>query len=381
MNIPLNVQKLMNYERNLDNNLYRNGLIKWKPRSSKLGVKYKDFSPEVGKWFKVKSYWLPLEAVTYFQDISTLNSYFIKEKKILFLIHPIMTYDFQGIEEGPIFNALATSSIRTVLVYPENNIELLFFAKLSLFKDLFKREISIEEAQFSITVNQLLNFCKSDLPKNFRHFPEVLSVYSKFSGMIIREIPKELLKCEVEIIPMFSLYIPQRDGTILISEMIKKQNISVLMWIRKYIICPFVKESLHLYIKNGIMFESHAQNLLLEIIDGNATGIFYHRDMDGSNFEIKNKIKYPENITSYYENTLYADLEQSPHDYLLIILFAISLIKDLNVSYKDLFTIFKEELEKELLYYNTTKYDINEKNVFPVIKKERELYIQKFSIL
>lgn len=136
---------------------------------------------------------------------------------------------------------------------------------MSIFKGLFKRQVSKEEAEFSLIVNRLLNFYNTKLPKNFHHFPEILSVYSLFGGMIIREIPEKLLLSKIEIIPMFSLHIRQPDGTLPILQMMKNEN--PIEWINKHIIYPFVKEILHLYIKNGIMFEAHAQNLLLEVID------------------------------------------------------------------------------------------------------------------
>lgn len=77
--------------------------------------------------------------------------------------------------------------------------------------------------------------------------------------------------------------------------------------------------------------------------------VFYHRDMDGCNFDIKNPIKYPENIVKHCENTQYKDLDNSPHDYLLENLFPLSLIKELNMSYKDLYFQFKTCMEEELL--------------------------------
>ena len=386
MNISENILELMKYEQNVNITKYKHENYIWNPCNRRISAIDKDYkySPESHEWFKLKSYWVPIENMEvekYYTDSNKyLLDYLIQNNKVLFIVHPIcenLYTDFEKYEKGPSLNAFATSSTRTVLVYPDDNPKLLFFAKLSLDKKNFDKLVSRDETFFSIISSQLFESGKTFLPKNFKYFPEILGIFPKteknrkIGGMIIRQIPSELLKSEINLMPMFALYTRQKNGKIPIISMIEKSQLNNLNWIQKYLITPFTIQFLELQINNGIITESHGQNLLIQINDYEIIN-FYYRDLDGVEFDLEYRekigISTPENVKEYWKICTYDEHLTESHIYFLFILAAIA--KTLNISPYILSDMFIKTLQSEFLKYCPEIFIIDSKykNFMTIIK-------------
>lgn len=362
-----NLLKFMEYEQNTN----------YIPNKTCMKIKSDDpdfiYAPENKKWFQVKSYWVPKEEIIYKTATSYLCNFFNKENKILFIVHPLSTINLKDKEPGPIFNALATSSTRTLLVYPLDRPDFLFFAKTSIHKKDFYRVVNKNQVLYCIDANIVLD--NSQLPINY--FREVLSVYiseeskennennenenneNGSGGMVIREIPKDLLEDKIEIMPCFALYTKQKYSSIPLYNMIHISGLNSYDWINKYIIKPFVKKYLQLEINNGITFECHSQNLLIEIKNDQPYN-FYFRDLDGLDFDNNYRkhinIFYIENPDEYLDK--YEDLPIGSYSYFLN-----GIINGLSfdeIEKEKLVEMFKKTLQDELLLYGVRTYKIDD---------------------
>jgi len=337
--LPLNIKKLMEYEKNTN--------YQWIDDCNEKTY----YSPENANWFKIESYWLSKKDVHFFKSESKLNDLFFKDDKILFLVHPesIDYFSFLKEEErGPTFKGLATSSYRTILIFYG---EYFFFAKLSVNKKFgnINRNIPKNEIIRSIGMNLILK--NSNL--SITYFPEILGVIPinlESGGMIIREIPENLL--ELELMPIFSLFTKQEDGRIPLLNMSKE--IGFTTWIKKYIFEPFAKEYLYLAI-NGLTLEPHSQNLLLKIKNGKPCG-FCHRDLNGFNYNLTNYSidKLPSLgyiYKEYCQDTSIQNLSSSLSAYFQKwVIYGISEIST-ELDYLQMSRLFRKTLEREFLNY------------------------------
>ncbi len=269
------------------------------------------YNPDGGRVFQVRSYWVDVEDAHAFSgdDISPeLQKFFFREesgkRQVRFLVHPESQNFFAALiaksQPAEVLNATATSSSRSCVVWADGVRP--FVAKLSLDLEIggVKRTIPVSEVARSIGTNNILNLEKQNLPKTFKYFPEVVGVMPKGmdrGGLIIREIPIDILTAKRNAIPFFALYAKNPQGPPLIADMIKKSGMSGEDFLRQKIIKPFVAQWLEMTVVHGISMEPHAQNLLLEVDStGLPTGNFYHRDMGGFDvaFPYRRSLNLPE---------------------------------------------------------------------------------------
>ncbi len=263
------------------------------------------FSPETGATFPIKSYWVDAQKMDTFQGLGldgalkqVLTRTYRGNQQVRLLVHPEsegLYRDFlRGSQPAEDLMATATASSRTLLVWPRDNPNTAFFAKVSLDKEIggVRRTISGGEVARSVGINNVIALAsrKRELPANFGYIPEVLSTIPrgmKEGGMVIRAIPKEVIAGKVSYVPLFSLYAePKGGGRPLLAEMIAKSGMAPQRFVREKLIQPLTRQYMQLSMLKGIIPEPHAQNVLLEVgPNGLPTGRFIHRDFGGFNID------------------------------------------------------------------------------------------------
>lgn len=310
----------------------------------------------------VNSFWISRDNVDCFYTDSDLLKYFLKEDRVLFLIHPASENYFKDIiplEPGPVFKGYSTSSLRTLLLFNEE-YNIIFFGKLSLDRKIdVNRTIPKGEISRSIGTTKILDFLKSNkqLHKNFSYFREILGIIPKFyerGGMIIREIDEDCFNNKIDIFPAFSLCVKNYKD-FLIFELFKK---SKYIYFDKYLQAfsdKFIEVYLHLY-KLGISMEPHAQNLLIKIKNGKMSFIF--RDFGGFNIDLK---KYDVRGLPFIEN-INEEYHQDKH----------------IVSLSESLSYFNVGVLMEICYLKSEHY--NKCNHYIQIKKSLKKYCKKYNL-
>jgi hypothetical protein len=265
------------------------------------------YAPESRQTFEVKSYWVDAEKMRSFAGegmTADLRAVFTRSaggrEQVRLLVHPeseqlYRTFLAQsGAVAAPSFQATATASSRTLLVWPQGQPGKACFAKLSLDKEIggVRRTVSQGEVARSVGINNVLQVAKQrgELPAGFKFIPEVFSAIPRGmseGGMVVRQIPSEVLEGRVRYLPLFSLYAePGGNSKPLLAEMISRSGQDAESFVREKIIRPFARQWIELSVLRGIAPQPHAQNLLLEVgRDGLPTGNFVHRDFGGFNLD------------------------------------------------------------------------------------------------
>jgi hypothetical protein len=269
----------------------------------------REFTPEAGQTFAVKSYWLPAASAHAFAGSGIepgMERLMTRtrggQRQVRLLVHPESEgfyRDFlrdSGAVRGEDFRAQATASSRTLLVWRDGGARDAFFAKLSLDAEIggVTRTITHREIARSIGVSNVLTGDARALPDSFGFLPEVYGVMPRGmerGGMIIRAIPPEVRRGEVKLVPLFSLYAePAGGGRPLLVDMIRKSGQDPRRFVEQRIIAPFARQWAELALEHGITSEPHAQNVLLELgRDGLPTGRFFHRDFGGFNVDFEHR--------------------------------------------------------------------------------------------
>ena len=267
------------------------------------------FAPETGATFPIKSYWVNADKMRTFKGLGLapeLQSVMLRQhqgkRQVRLIVHPesegLYANFLKGAQPASSLMATATASSRTLLVWPRGKPAGAFFAKVSLDKEIggVRRTISGGEVARSVGINNVLQLAgkRRELPSSFGFIPEVLSAIPRGmseGGMVIRAIPKALMRGDVRYVPLFSLYAkPKNGGQPLLQEMVAKSGMPMKQFVRDKIIRPFAKQWLKLSVQQGIVPEPHAQNVLLELgRDGLPTGRFIHRDFGGFNVDFAHR--------------------------------------------------------------------------------------------
>lgn len=269
----------------------------------------KELAPEAARVFKLKTYWVDSDKLDSFEAKSIdppIRELFVRKQagrtQVRLVVHPESESFYASVTRdatpGEDLHASATASSRTVLAWKPGDAAHPFFAKLSLNAQIggVVRTIPKGEVARSVGVTKILDGEKK-LPGSFTYLPEVFGVMPKGferGGMIVRQIPADILSGERRYVPLFSLYADPPDGSkAMIEDMIAKSGESPETFVRTRIVRPFVEQWLDLLSHHGITTEPHGQNVLVEIgKDGLPTGKFLHRDFGGFNvdFDAREKL-------------------------------------------------------------------------------------------
>jgi hypothetical protein len=182
--------------------------------------------------------------------------------------------------------AVATSSTRTLLAWPEETPEQAIFVKTSLHSTLFgDRRVTRIKAGRSVSLSSLLQAELDELPAALRYLPEPLAFVPRrepWMGAIVRSIPREVKEGQAVLAPLFSLIGGGGERVPLLLSILERTGMTPLQFMHDILCKPFAKLWLELSLNHGLLLEAHGQDLLLELSnDLVPQGRFYYRDFEG----------------------------------------------------------------------------------------------------
>lgn len=259
--------------------------------------------PESGEVIALDAWWLPVDSCVSFAhpslppDISRLFFTNINGCQcVLLLVHPLSrSYYSKYLSHAvraqfPVWG-LATSSIRTLFAYsPEHEIVSLVKLSLAANIEYVERSISSARVARSIGVSMLLAGAAAELPSSFDFFPEYLGLYPRRmrrGGMLVRGLPLSSERSECMLVPFFALFAGARLGQEpLLIKISRAAGLTPFEFIDKILLRRFAEQWLALAL-DGIVFEPHAQNLLLELgAEWKPTGRIIHRDFEDCHVDV-----------------------------------------------------------------------------------------------
>lgn len=355
----------------------------------------KEFSPELAQTFEVRSYWVPTQSTFVFEsrdDSKALGIELMRIKggisQVLFLVHPESEQFYRefvrGKEHGPVFEATATASSRTLMAWPKGDDTKVFFAKLSLDKKIggVVRTIPKGEVARSVGTSLILDAARNDLPKNFLYLPEFFGVMPKGmerGGQLFRAMPKAVLSGRTRLMPMFAIYTrPDSKSKSPLEIMIERSGLSAQEVVTDLILQPFAKQWVELVVKQGIAIEAHAQNVLIEVDkNGLPTKTFAYRDFGGFNIDLAFRrlkgLPVPANLpiiesekVDYHQEHHLKAVKQSLETYFEGG-FLFGLGKELQrqgykyLGYQELMKLFREQIKSE---FRASGLEIKDYNFF-----------------
>lgn len=188
--------------------------------------------------------------------------------------------------DGPRIWAVATSSTRTVLAWPEDAPEQAVFVKTSLQSPIFgDRRVTRIKAARSVGLSAMVQVERDELPATLRYLSEPLAFTPRREpsmGALIRSIPDEIKQNKTRIAPLFALIGGEGQRVPLLLSILDRTGANPLELVHDVLCEPFATLWLDLVLKHGLLPEAHGQDLLLELSsDLVPRGRFYYRDFEG----------------------------------------------------------------------------------------------------
>lgn len=214
----------------------------------------------------------------------------------VFPIHPGELEHYTGVlTSGGAWNAerhglrlwaTPTSSVRTVLAWPDGRPDRAFFAKLSLHSRLLgDRRLPRRKVASSVGLSHFVCECSSELPPGVHCLSEPFGLTPRTmpeSGVLFRSIPKEVMDGSVVVAPLFALMGGNAENPPVLLQLMEKQRAGALEVLEEILLARFAKLWVDLVFDHGLILEAHAQDLLLALSpDLVPTGRFYYRDFEG----------------------------------------------------------------------------------------------------
>jgi IucA / IucC family len=219
----------------------------------------------------------------------------------LLLVHPrsrdhyaalLRKPSVRRIESGT-FMATPLSSSRSLLVWEEGLRENPFIAKLSLCATIgtVDRTIRATRVAKCVGLTALLDGAR-DLPGDFAFLDEYYGVSPhrmQRGGMLLRSIPAAVMSGERTLLPAYALIATPDDGTPpLLVTLADLHGMKLGEFAFYALLAPFANQWAALAIDAGIVFESHGQNLMLELDAGlTPTGRLVHRDLEDLSVDLR----------------------------------------------------------------------------------------------
>lgn len=272
--------------------------------SPKLGNQDPYYKPEARNVFDLTGIWINAEDLTVYRS-KAFNGFLQQsferqrdgKKQYLLLIHPesidLYAELLQKYDEKETFRAVATASSRSLLAWRPGQEEDAFIAKVSLAKMVggSQREIKGREAARSVGISQTLEGTEN-LPTSAIFMLEPFSLIPKgmeIGAMILRRFPKEFFEKDTQFLPLFALYGDELKGPLL--RLIQNSSLPVRETVKEQFLRPFAKMWAAVLAEQKLLNEPHAQNVLMEMKNGELTGRFALRDFGGFNFNFEARRK------------------------------------------------------------------------------------------
>lgn len=206
----------------------------------------------------------------------TIRESVIRGGEVSFFCHPNAIEEFVGshnFSSTHIHERVApTSSTRTVMMLdasPQYMVKLHLNKRISRFIRRLSASSILHSVQISRECERLSRL--PDCPKEFAYLPESIGIIhrEKGAGFVIREyIPRPIMPTSGMLIPFFALYSRDQrapDDAPLLSQLACASGIDPLKYFTRHILEPFMKCWAFAFLEGGVLFESHAQNTLLEL--------------------------------------------------------------------------------------------------------------------
>lgn len=246
--------------------------------------------------FKLVSVMAPRSAVSCFEadPPTALRDFYIRPQETRFHIHPeIWTgsgidhlEELRALRQGEPVRVAPTASTRTVLTtetpegVPPHFIKLHCPRRISRFNRRFRQKNISNSILASQDVVQV-RFEK------FAHLPDVLGfTYGDSSdawGFLVRERNARPFRPHRFLVPYFSLYggdLKHCDDTPLLVQLIERLGADAQSFVVEEIMIPVLECWARVVRERGILLESHAQNILLELDKDLRPTRVVHRDFD-----------------------------------------------------------------------------------------------------
>lgn len=246
--------------------------------------------------FEVVSVFAPRTQVQVFEahPNKALRDFYVRSDEVQFLIHPETWTssgidhldELHGLRRGEPIEVAPTASTRTVLTVqtapdvPHHFIKLHYPRRISRFNRRLRRK-NIRNSVDATRDLEQLNFEK------LAYLPDTLGfVYADSGnpwGFLVREEVPRPFREEGFLIPFFSLYggdLHHPDEPPLLVQMIERLGAEPQTFVVNEIMIPVLECWAKAVRERGILFESHAQNLLLEIDKDFRPRRVVHRDFD-----------------------------------------------------------------------------------------------------
>lgn len=335
--------------------------------------------------------------------------------EILFFVHPdlnsIQEYEKIGFNiASPDFScvnfcATPTSSNRSLVVWSpqaDSGFEpVMVKTSLNAVLGNYVKTVSEEEAVKSFTINKLLSqqqVVDKEFNDRFRFFKEPLAFslvprkslgtnFDRGAGMVVREIPNQIMSGELHVITAFALYgdpISNLDIPYLLKAFKGKSRSQLDELIREKLIKPFVADWLKAIIDWGLVTESHGQNLLVELDkQGLPNGRFWYRDIDGFDLEFMSRQFRNLGVDNAIKSASVNDMQNSLMTKFNIFISQLQLAidfwekhslilkSDIHIPYK---TVLRNELTSQLADIAYFKYRLVLKEKLPQAQTDKEWY-------
>lgn len=216
-------------------------------------------------------------------------------ERILFPVHPsaltslrpfLAAADARDASEDDVcLWAVATSSTRTLLVWPDGAGHRSLFVKTSLHSPIFG-DRRVTRTQVGRAIGNGMVLRQSSVPSGLRVLPEIIGFSARStldSGALIRLVPPEIMDGSVRVAPLFSLLGGEDQGrTPVLLTLLERTEQHPVAFVDELLCATFAPLWVELALNQGLIPEAHGQDLLLSLSSANVpTGGFYYRDLEG----------------------------------------------------------------------------------------------------
>lgn len=245
------------------------------------------------------------------------------DEKVIFPIHPTSLSQYSrflsdvGAEdvsnEGLRVWAVPTSSVRTLIAWPDGAPEKAMFVKTSLHSPILgDRRLCLRKVGCSVGLSrvvqesreslpEILDFCWESVGYVPRHMPD--------SGVIIRSIPQAFTDNGILVAPMFALFGGSENHSPLFLTMLERNSAEAREFLDEVVCAQFARLWLEMTMRHGLILESHAQDLLVALTRQSLSfKKFFYRDFEGLqvDWELRRRRKFADSTSlphawSWYE--------------------------------------------------------------------------------
>jgi hypothetical protein len=294
--LPVSLRAFLEFERF---HLYRPEFFQENVGSRQYDARY---LPQNCGAFGLPCFWVKRERLHVFGEQLTANHEprFLQvgeaRQRVLVPIHPLsvercgsILADVEAEEancDGRCVWAVPTSSPRTFLVWPDGEPDKAAFVKVSLHADAFgDRRLGARKVARSVGLSMLFDSVSRERDLQVRHFPEPVGFVPRAlpdCGVIVRSIPESLRRNQIHAVPLFALLGGVGERVPLLLSLLQQCAENPQELVDRILCRPFAKLWLDLALRQGLLLEAHAQNIMLALSpNGVPLGEFFYRDFEG----------------------------------------------------------------------------------------------------